>query len=174
MIVEPVMMFAAAMKDATHGVNAQIAALTTAGAWGTSPAPPNVSIVTPYDDLRAAVGDAPAAYPAISVFCAGVEQLDPYGPFGGGRDGVVTIAARYDSVDPTATRLQRNAGFTMRAALRSIHWLCAESPDAARLLNGIQILNASHLTLGDIEVDSDTNPITLAALCKVQIRDALP
>lgn len=172
MIYEAVSIVAAALKHATRGVNAQIAALTTAGAWGTTAPPPPVSILTVFDDHAVAIGDTPDT-PALSVVCAGVEELQPYGPFGGGRDGVVLIAVRYDATASDATVLQLRAAQTIRAALRTIEWLCKDD-SAPRLLNGVQWNQGDQIRILEVETSQQSNPITLALLLKVQMRDALP
>lgn len=173
MIVQVLKLGAAALADPLAGINAQLAALQTAGYFGSDPVPTPVVVVSPITNEFAALHNAEARAgdpPVVSVMFANTNELAPYGMVAF-RDGLVRILIRYDAVADAPEKLFRDSAHTMRATLAAVRaW--ARGADSTRILEGVEIQQFNDIVIaGPPDTSQEAAPVTLACYLTLTVQD---
>jgi hypothetical protein len=178
MIVQVPKMAAAALADATYGVNAQLAVLAGLGYFGADPTPPDVTVTEPSSDDFAALMNASPEASTGPVVAAMFNRMENFPPFGivAHRDAKPIILIRYDNASlDDASALYRDCGHTMRAILMALaQWLKSED-DSRRKLEGVHVMAPGDMWIGaPPELSQDANPVTFAVYCQLEVEDIAP
>lgn len=178
MILETIRMTSDWLKDATHGVNAELDALQAGVDMdATDPAMLAVAVIrNPTEDADAAAWQAPIELPAIDVredgpVAADGEVATVY------RDAAsVALAIRYFATAAEEDVAVQQTMTALRAIVRSLAKFLQDTPEAeaARSRNGILILGCTTLTFGRWHEGVGDAKVTGAVGITLQVRDTLP
>ena len=173
MILETVRMIAAALDDATIGVNATRASVPTA--TGVS-APPAVTVLDSTTDGRVGRGGVPSLdpseYPALLVSPADqpVDQQTP-----GARpwppDATVTVLVRYVTSNTDTAAAERDTSQTIRAVWRCMGQLMLPAGVALRTVAQVSLVSIRSMQAATLYESSEDTIVTGGVLVTCHVRD---
>lgn len=175
MIIQPVRMVTAFLKDATNGVNAQLNALASAGLYGSDGQPPDVAFIgDSVDDPVVIQGKEPHSLPAIYVKLDGPASFD--GMIGTDRriGDKVALAIRYLTHHGDPEEAVKDTGHTLRAIVKSLNVLHSNAQEAARTSNGIYLVACTLLLAGEWSEAVGNAKVTGAVVVHYEVRDLNP
>ena len=164
------------LDDATNGVNAELAAMTTDDLDTSDTVPPDVeTIIDESRDGNAALKLVPQdmTLPALLIFQSEAFVI-PIGVSQGkikATVGPIAIAYAVRKSDPAAGN--EDAFYTMDAVYRSINNLF-DGNEATRTRAGIQLVNLRNLDLAPMEDQVGDATLTLALIIRFQVHDTRP
>jgi len=144
-IVETVRLIAAWLGDATHGVGAQLAAMTFDGA-DTAPDTPTIAEETTNDLVAAGRVGEVADGPVLGVVSYPLEDGSEASATPG-RDVTVRIGVLFADRNADPSDARRDAYYTMRAVQRSLRALALEATVAERTRGSVNLLAQSELRI---------------------------
>lgn len=143
MIVETLRLIAAWMEDGTHGIGAQLAAMTYDGA-DTAPATPAVAEETTNDALAAGRVAEAADGPVLGVVAYPLEDGSESSATPG-RDVTVRVAVLYADRNSDPSDARRDAYYVLRAVHRCLRALALEATESERTRGCVNLLSQSEL-----------------------------
>ena len=164
------------LDDATNGVNAELAAMTTDDLDTNDTVPADVAtIIDESRDGNAALKLIPQdlTLPALLIFQSEAFAI----PIGLGQGkikatvGPIAIAYAIRNSDPAAGK--EDAFYTMDAVYRSLNNLFVGN-DATRVRAGVQLLNLRNIELAPMDEQIGDATLTLALIIRFQVHDTRP
>lgn len=171
MIAEVVELVRAALADPTTGVNARLAVLPRVSGHA---APPTVTVSAETTALDPATRRSPGtAAAALAVEVAGIPASDDDAPHdAANRDATVEVVIRYETPQAQPHLAQREASYTLRAAMQCLRALNRLDPNtSAKLLNGVCLWYVTNMRLGAVQSSREDGRALWALAVTYTVRD---
>lgn len=176
MIVEVPELLAAALRHDTYGVNAQLESVPLRE--GHERPPDLVAVLEPTEDDTAARNpETPNEWPVVVVSWQNVGDVDGTVTRQNRDAGTYTLALSYVTRRADCAAAVRDAGYTLRAMLRTLRVLETKDPnvEGERTLRGVVLRAFKPMTVpGPIVVQKSGVGITAALLVTCEVRDTEP
>lgn len=142
MHIEPVHLVGEAFRDATYGVVAKLAGVPRLPG---DAAPPTPTILTELDSMEVAHGRFPQDTTCLTVQTYGYDRIESEIPQLVERRFAVTLLIRYQDQEGDSPKARKNAGYTLRACLRTLGEFSKDANASARRINGIGLEYIEHI-----------------------------
>lgn len=170
MILETVRVWAAALRDTTLGVNAQLPSVPLDAGDST---PRDVRwVLDVTEDNAAFEGRLPGDWPGLIVSPDGnAARMDGQSATQLRDAQGVGVATEFVTGDGDLSTGLRDGFYTLRAVLRTLDDLMDQTNEASRRLNSVLVIKCDDIRMGAISVDDDEGRLILPAVFEFHVRD---
>jgi hypothetical protein len=170
--VEPVRIFAEALKDAIYGVNIRLPSVPRDSGDAPPPAIVDAHIIEETEDGLVGLDRLPGVFPCLLVsLLPGTARPNEAITWVGDAESAVRITYGSKQTDPALAR--QDAGYTLRAAVKVLQWLMGgtAAAEAKLLRNLVQLYGMETVAFGGLYVPVKDAVLTGTLITKYRVRD---